>query len=281
MTNPPYILEHLEEMAKVLLHPRVYSFLHVPVQSGSDAVLLDMRREYSSADFRQVADFLKERVPEVTIATDVICGFPTETPEDFEETMQLVRDYHFPSLFINQFFPRPGTPAAKMHRVDTQEVKGRTKAISELFQSYRTYDHKVGRREQVLVTETSHDGNYYVAHNKCYDQVLVPKLAGLMGKLVEVDITSSGKHYLMGSLVEGAEALRPTDVPLPLDKGQVSGQPAPADPRDLPAAAAADAKRPTPDGVEPHPAWVQMTVIVVVLAAMLRVGLYVFSPDET
>ena len=58
----------------------------------------------------------------MTIATDVICGFPTETDADFEDTLQLVRDYHFPSLFINQFFARPGTPAAKMQRVPTQEV---------------------------------------------------------------------------------------------------------------------------------------------------------------
>lgn len=61
MTNPPYILEHLEEMAKILNHPRVYSFLHVPVQSGSDQVLFDMKREYCRADFELVVNFLQER----------------------------------------------------------------------------------------------------------------------------------------------------------------------------------------------------------------------------
>ncbi|KAK2557791.1 Threonylcarbamoyladenosine tRNA methylthiotransferase [Acropora cervicornis] len=90
MTNPPYILEHLEEMAKILSHPRVYSFLHVPVQSASDSVLADMKREYCADDFRNVVDFLKEKVPGVTIATDIICGFPTETWEDFQETVDLV-----------------------------------------------------------------------------------------------------------------------------------------------------------------------------------------------
>ena len=121
MTNPPYILEHLEAMGPILSHPRVYAFLHVPVQSGSDAVLADMRREYCRDDFRRVAQVLRERVAGgVTIATDVICGFPTETPEDFEETLSLVEEFKFPSLFINQFFPRPGTPAAKMQRVDPQ-----------------------------------------------------------------------------------------------------------------------------------------------------------------
>ena len=121
MTNPPYILEHLEAMGEILSHPRVYAFLHVPVQSGSDAVLADMRREYCRDDFRRVASVLRDRVKGgVTIATDVICGFPTETPEDFEDTLSLIEEFKFPSLFINQFFPRPGTPAAKMERVDPQ-----------------------------------------------------------------------------------------------------------------------------------------------------------------
>lgn len=61
MTNPPYILEHLEEVAKIMSHPRVYSFLHVPVQSGSDQVLADMKREYTRSDFEHVVDFLQER----------------------------------------------------------------------------------------------------------------------------------------------------------------------------------------------------------------------------
>ena len=125
MTNPPYILEHLEAMGEILSHPRVYAFLHVPVQSGSDAVLTDMRREYCRDDFRRVASVLRERVRGgVTIATDVICGFPTETPEDFLETLSLIEEFKFPSLFINQFFPRPGTPAAKMERVDPQVKNG-------------------------------------------------------------------------------------------------------------------------------------------------------------
>jgi threonylcarbamoyladenosine tRNA methylthiotransferase CDKAL1 len=61
MTNPPYILEYLEQMALILDHPRVYSFLHIPIQSGSDAVLQDMKREYSSDDFRHIVDYLKNK----------------------------------------------------------------------------------------------------------------------------------------------------------------------------------------------------------------------------
>jgi threonylcarbamoyladenosine tRNA methylthiotransferase CDKAL1 len=261
MTNPPYILEHLEEMAKLLNHPRVYSFLHVPVQSGSDSVLMDMRREYCQADFRQVVNFLRERVPDVTIATDVICGFPTETAEDFEETLQLVRDYRFPSLFINQFFARPGTPAAKMPKVPTQQVKRRTKLISELFNSYTPYDHKVGLQQKVLVTETSHDGNYYVGHNKSYDQVLVPRDDNLLGKAVDVVITSAGKHFMMCQVIHGGT--QSIEVPAPLAKGQISGLSL------VPPVSQAESVMATIGG---HPAWLMVTLSAVILAVVARIA---------
>ncbi|XP_063993383.1 threonylcarbamoyladenosine tRNA methylthiotransferase [Diachasmimorpha longicaudata] len=207
MTNPPYILEHLDEISRILNHPRVYKFLHVPVQSGSDQVLSDMKREYSRSDFERVVDVLQEKVPGVTIATDIICGFPTETEEDFEETMSLCRKYKFPSLFINQFFPRPGTPAAKMEKIPTQLVKTRTKRLSEFFQSYGPYGERVGQVQRVLVTESSHDGRFFVGHNEFYEQVLVEMREGVMGRMVTVRIVEAMKFAVRGELVGEGEAV--------------------------------------------------------------------------
>ncbi|XP_042207607.1 threonylcarbamoyladenosine tRNA methylthiotransferase-like [Homarus americanus] len=222
MTNPPYILDHLEEIAKIMQHPRVYAFLHVPVQSGNDGVLGDMKREYTIADFCRVVNFLRGRVPGITVATDIICGFPTETEEDFQDTIKLCSKYKFPSLFINQFYPRPGTPAAKMQRVPTKEVKNRTRRLTEVFQSYRPYDHKLGEKQTVLVTEEAHDKEHWVGHNKFYEQVLVPKNEDFLGKLVEVEIIETGKHYMRGRPVEMSKPISPamTDS---LPKGEVSG----------------------------------------------------------
>ncbi|XP_011648176.1 threonylcarbamoyladenosine tRNA methylthiotransferase [Pogonomyrmex barbatus] len=214
MTNPPYILEHLDEMAKILQHPRVYSFLHIPVQSGSDQVLADMKREYTRADFEHVVNFLSERVPGLTIATDIICGFPTETEADFEETMTLCQKYKFPSLFINQFFSRPGTPAARMPKVPTQEVKTRTKRLSEFFQSYEPYRHKVGIMQKVLVTEVSHDKQHYVSHNKFYEQILIPMKQEYMGKIIDVRIIEATKFSMKGEPI-GKDVL----APKPLARG--------------------------------------------------------------
>lgn len=202
MTNPPYILEHLEEIAKILKHPRVYSFLHVPVQSGSDAVLGDMKREYCREDFEQVVDFLRAKVPKVTIATDIICGFPGETEKDFEETINLCEKYQFPSLFINQFYPRPGTPAAKMSRIPANLVKKRTKRLTELFNSYYPYKGREGEIYNVLVTEISHDKQHYVGHNKSYEQVLLPMRKSLLGTSVRVRITGTTKFSMYAELLD-------------------------------------------------------------------------------
>ena len=84
-----------------------------------------------------------------------------------------------------------------------QEVKRRTKAVSELFNSYTTYDGKLGETQDVLVTEISHDKKHYVGHNKCYDQVLIPMEKRYLGKMVRVKIYETGKHFLKGDPFPG------------------------------------------------------------------------------
>lgn len=156
----------------------------------------------------------------MTIATDIICGFPTETEEDFEETISLCKKYKFPSLFINQFFPRPGTPAALLPRIPAQDVKQRTKRLTDVFYSYQPYDHKIGETQEVLVTEISHDKKYYVGHNKFYEQVLLPMDKQYMGKLVTVQIYEATKFSMNGQPLENV--IMP-GLTAPLECGQVSG----------------------------------------------------------
>lgn len=156
----------------------------------------------------------------MTIATDIICGFPTETAKNFEETLDLCRKYKFPSLFINQFFPRPGTPAALLPRIPTQEVKQRTKLLTDLFYSYQPYDHKINEIQEVLVTEISHDKKHYVGHNKFYEQVLVPLKKEFMGKLLKVRIVKTSKFSMIG---EPSDEAKMPGLTHPLEKGQISG----------------------------------------------------------
>ncbi|XP_022663659.1 threonylcarbamoyladenosine tRNA methylthiotransferase-like isoform X2 [Varroa jacobsoni] len=201
MTNPPYIMDHLEEIAEILLHPRVYSFLHVPVQSGSDPVLKEMRREYTRVQFCQLVDYLRKHVPGITIATDIICGFPTETEQDFDETMSLCAKYGFPTLYINQFYPRPGTPAARMKRIPTDIVKNRTRRLTQLFDTVLPYENRVGREYDVLVTEIAADKKHFVGHNKFYEQILVPARDEYMGANLRVKVVETGKHFMKADVI--------------------------------------------------------------------------------
>ncbi|GCB72972.1 hypothetical protein scyTo_0002279 [Scyliorhinus torazame] len=178
--------------------------------------------QYKSTSLSIKLAFPVNWVPGITIATDIICGFPGETEVDFQETLKLIREYKFPSLFINQFYPRPGTPAAKMEQVPAQVKKQRTRVLSQLFQSYTPYDSTIGEKQQVLITEESFDGQYYVAHNKFYEQVLVPKQPELLGKMIEVDIYEAGKHFMKGKPAQNGKIHTPSIVK-PLLKGEVSG----------------------------------------------------------
>ena len=203
MTNPPYMLEHLQVMAEILQSPKVFSFLHVPVQAGSNKVLEGMRREYTVEEFRRVVDYLTEHVPGMTIATDIICGFPNETEADFELTMQLMAEYRLAIVNISQFYPRPGTPAAKMKRIDTQVVKNRSRRLTKLFEEFTPYKHLPGKTLRVWFnTEISDDGAHSVGHDKSYVKVLVPIDPQLPGKSRLVRIDSFQRFHVVGVVVD-------------------------------------------------------------------------------
>ncbi|KAL4183326.1 hypothetical protein AMTRI_Chr11g97630 [Amborella trichopoda] len=202
MTNPPFILEHLNEIAKVLCHPCVYSFLHVPVQSGSDFVLKAMNREYTVGEFKVVVDTLNQLVPGMQIATDIICGFPGETDEDFAETIKLIQEYRFPHVHISQFYPRPGTPAARMKKVPSRTVKNRSRELTSVFESFTPYHGMEGRIEKIWITETATDGIYLVGHTKGYIQVLVVAPKSMLGTSTYVKITSVGRWSVFGDVIE-------------------------------------------------------------------------------
>ncbi|KAG5520387.1 hypothetical protein RHGRI_033085 [Rhododendron griersonianum] len=202
MTNPPYILEHLKEIADVLCHPCVYSFLHVPVQSGSDRVLSTMKREYTVSEFRKVVDTLNELVPGMQIATDIICGFPGEADEDFAETVSLIDDYKFSQVHISQFYPRPGTPAARMKKVPSTVVKKRSRELTSVFESFTPYNGMEGKVERIWITEIATDGNHLVGHTKGYVQVLVVGPETMLGTSAIVKVTSVGRWSVFGEVIE-------------------------------------------------------------------------------
>jgi len=206
MTNPPYILGHLADVAEVLRDPRVFSYLHVPVQSGSDAVLSAMRREYTRADFERVCDALLEEVPGMEIATDVIVGFPGETERDFEDTLRLLEKYRFGHTHVSQFYPRPGTPAARLRpAVPGAEKKARSRRCAELVDSWADcYAELVGTEQTVWVVDRApRKGDpRVVGHTRGYVQVLLAPAPRLLGAVARVRVTGASRWHVEGELVE-------------------------------------------------------------------------------
>ncbi|KAK3259966.1 hypothetical protein CYMTET_31062 [Cymbomonas tetramitiformis] len=198
MTNPPFMLEQLGAISAAMRHPCVFSYLHVPVQAASDKVLDAMNREYTVKQFHHVADALLASVPDFQLATDIICGFPGETEEDFDQTMELVRKYKFAHLHISQFYPRPGTPAARMKRVPTKAVKARSRKLSLLSAEWDPYRGMVGSIQRVWISDTAADGHHLVGRTKNYVQVLVPPAEGLMGTSVQFEITGASRWSVRG-----------------------------------------------------------------------------------
>ena len=110
-----------------------------------------MNREYTVEEFNEVCDFLKAEMPHMTLATDIICGFPTESAEHHKETCDLVRRHQFPVLNISQFYPRPGTVAAKWKQIDTKEKKSRSGDVTDIFNSYVTNEHYIDSEQLVWI----------------------------------------------------------------------------------------------------------------------------------
>ncbi|OHR21898.1 tRNA-2-methylthio-N(6)-dimethylallyladenosine synthase MiaB [Corynebacterium sp. HMSC061H03] len=137
--------------------PNVVHQLHMPLQSGSDRVLKDMRRSYRTKKFLGILEKVREKMPDAAITTDIIVGFPGETEEDFQQTLDVVEKARFSSAFTFQYSPRPGTPAATMtEQVPPEVVKeryGRLLALQERI-SEEENAKLVGREVELLVSQS-------------------------------------------------------------------------------------------------------------------------------
>ncbi|ESL06451.1 tRNA modification enzyme [Trypanosoma rangeli SC58] len=201
MSNPPYLLRQLDDFAALLKHPNLYEFMHIPIQSGSNRVLEAMQREYSVEEFYECVHRIRSVVPNVTLATDIICAFPGEGEEEWRETMNVCDQVRFPVLNITRFYPRRNTPAAAMKQIPTEVAKRRTTELTEFFNSYRTFDHMIGEVHVVALLETAHDKHHLVGHTKAYVQVLVDPQEGRLGETVTVVITSTTKYSVRGRVL--------------------------------------------------------------------------------
>lgn len=206
MLNPESLEPIFDGFVEVLLMPRVYRFVHLPVQAGSDRVLDQMVRRYTVAEWEDLVVRLRKAVPDITLHTDIICGFPGEEDEEFDATLDLIKRVRPDVTNVKAFSPRPNTEAATMEgAIEGPVMKRRTRRASTLVEqtSQRALAFHEGDEVEVLVTEVGKVGtNTMMARDGRYNPVVVADAEGLkVGKVVRVRLLEARGVYLMGELV--------------------------------------------------------------------------------
>jgi threonylcarbamoyladenosine tRNA methylthiotransferase CDKAL1 len=202
MMTPNLVRDILDELLEAFKNAKVFKFVHLPVQSGDDKVLRLMRRFYTVQDFREIVDAFRSVFPEVTVATDVICGFPGETREAFANTLKLINEVKPDIVNISKFFARPRTAAAEMRdTVEPAEIKRRSTETAKLVKQVSLERNKrwIGWCGEVLVDEKGKVPGSWICRNFAYKQVTLKTSENLFGKTLQVKVVKAFSTHLAGT----------------------------------------------------------------------------------
>lgn len=192
----------IEEMSDVYKEDKVFKFLHLPVQAGNNEVLKDMRRSNTIEEFKEMVRKFRAEIPDLTVSTDIIAGFPTETEERFNDTLQLIKEMRFDIINVSRFVPREGTTAAALSPLPGGIVKERSRKVTELFHKIAEENNKrwLGWKGEIVIDEKGkHDT--WVGRNYTYKPVVV-KGSFKLGDTIMVKIASTAVHDLRGEVIE-------------------------------------------------------------------------------
>ena len=199
MMNPMYMSRIKENLIESFDNDKVFKFLHIPVQSGSDKVLHDMKRGHTAGTFREIVKKAKERFGDFTISTDVIVGFPSETEDDFQKTVNLLDETKPDVVNLSKYSVRPGTEAAEWEQIDVAEVKRRSKIIFEQINKISIENNQkwIGWKGKVLFDEKTDEG--IKGRNFAYKPVFVRDEVDI-GQDHTIEITDVTVNSLLGKI---------------------------------------------------------------------------------
>jgi MiaB-like tRNA modifying enzyme len=200
MMNVSSMLDILEELVQQFGHPKVYKFLHLPVQSGSDRVLTLMERGHTIADFKRVAKVFRQTFADVTISTDFIVGFPTESDDDFRATMRLLREVRPLKVNITRFSPRMGTKAFNLEPVVSRITKERSRMLTAEHHriAYEENLQWLGKTCEALAVERGKNQST-ILYSDSYRPIIVEQSLPLGVRYV-VQAARATPTYLIGTL---------------------------------------------------------------------------------
>ena len=201
MMHPKSMMDDVEGIIKAFKRDKFYKFLHIPIQSGNNEVLRDMNRCHTVEEFKAILSRFKEEIPDISISTDIIVGYPTEDDDAFSDSMQLVEEIKPDFLHISKYMHRPGTISSDLEEIGYESMRERSKALTDLKSriSLEKNLELVGTDQRVLVTNIGSKGGY-LARTNSYKTVIIEDTS--MGTFLDVSITKAMPTYLKGQITK-------------------------------------------------------------------------------
>ena len=201
MMHPKNILNDVDEIIDAMKHPKVYNFIHLPIQSGSDKVLSEMRRGHTIDQYLDIVSKFKNEIPDLTLAVDIIVGYPTETDDDFNQTVELLETIKPSLIHLSKYQHRKGAISSSLKEIPHEVMKKRSKFLSEIKSKITEEENKelVNSNQKVLVIEKGSKGGF-VAKTDSYIPVIVDDAE--LGSFVNVKITDATATYLKSELIK-------------------------------------------------------------------------------
>lgn len=174
MINPRHVMSISDELLKIYQDEHMFKFLHIPLESGNNEILGKMNRRYNVHEFRETINKFRRYVKDITIATDVIVGFPTETELQFQDSLHLIQEINPDAINISRFSSRPHTAASRMKQIPINIKKERSKILTDLYITVALKQNKkwLGWEGKIIIDEVGKD-NTWVGRNLAYKPVIV------------------------------------------------------------------------------------------------------------
>jgi len=205
MINPRHVMSMIDDLIKIYQDDRMFKFLHIPIEAGNNEILGKMKRKYNVHEFKEMVNRFRKYVKDVTIATDMIVGFPTETELQFQDSLHLIQEIKPDILNIARFSARPNTQASRMKQLPGNIKKERSRALTELFTSIALKQNQkwIGWHGKVIIDQVGKNDTW-VGRNFAYKPVIVKGNFNL-GDEIDVKIKDVTCFYLRATAVETPE----------------------------------------------------------------------------
>lgn len=202
MMNVNTLMPILGEIIGIYKNEKIFKFLHLPLQSGSNKILKDMNRQYKAEDFLKIINKFKKEIPDITIETDVIAGYPTEQEEDFQETIKILEKTKPDFFNISKFWPRKFTRAASLKLLPANIIITRAKKLMEICKknAFENNQKQIQKIKKVTIDKKLFD-DVYSGRDESFRLVIVKSDKNILNKIIEARTTRAEMLHLLGEII--------------------------------------------------------------------------------